>query len=116
MASGVNRAVNTSAVGVKYLHFRVTGTSTTRTLAEGSSDASIAAHASDGTYVITLNEASRRTPVIVGLYSVTIGFLTPSINSDNKTITVLAKAVDGTTAQNTSFHMTVAVFNTPDAN
>lgn len=113
MASGVNRPITTSAIGVKYLHFRVDGTST-RSLLEGTSDA-VLSGSTTGIYVLTLNEASRRAPIIVGAATNTVDArFSASFDSTFKILTITWEV--GGTDTDVDFHVTVAVFNTPDAN
>lgn len=114
MASGVNRAVNTATIGTKLLFFRVDGTST-RSLLEGKTDAVLSGETT-GVYVLTLNEASRRMPVIVGATSTSTvdARYQASFDSTFKILTITWEV--GGTDTDLDFDVTVAVFNTPDAN
>lgn len=115
MASGINRELRSSAHGMRYLHFRIDGTST-RSILEGSTDATLPDSGSTGVYVLTLNEASRRSPVIVGCTPLTAN-LSPSISIDSGFAAITISFTDNSgSATDTDFHLVIAVFNSPDAN
>lgn len=102
------KIVNSSQMGTRIVSFQITGTTTVRTIADGSADATIAAYASDGVYVITLKKAASRTPTIVGIECATSNAAASyGVNADNKTITITI--VNGASAAgvNTNFHMTL---------
>lgn len=110
------KPVTGSQVGMRFVPIKVTGTAGTRTISPATSDATITAFASTGTYVITLAKAGRRAPHLVGIQSRTArAIFSTSINADNKTLTITCKD-DANSALDADFDMTVIMWDSPDSN
>lgn len=115
MSDSFNRPVQASAPRSRLLFFRIDGTST-RSILEGATDASLPSSGSTGVYVLTLNKAAKRTPIIVGIVPLTAN-LQPSVSIDsgNAAITISFTNNSGT-ATDTDFHLVVNAWESADAN
>jgi hypothetical protein len=105
----IRKQLITTSLSAKMLFFRIDGTST-RSILDGSTDATLPSSGTTGIYVLSLNAASAKTPVIVGASALTEDLtFKVAINSNNKDITITWANLSGTDTD-TDFHLTVCVF------